>query len=470
MRERTAHGLFLSKEPNYQWLFDYESCKNWQMSIRSPKTGELYFRTLHVLLHSPDAKVKGVSNPDDLLKLNDNDVVDLARKFGFSYQKQGKLKMVEMVKTIIRSFYSANNREIKSPYLKVRKVPRSSKTFNRIVPTKEQVYRLADSSMGLRDRAAILFLWQSGLRNSTLRNLKIKHVKEGLLNNEVPLKIDITPDIDKKSLGEGYYTFIDNDGVQALKNYLSTRGKIEDIDSEEPLFLSNLPNAIQPLTDVGLLRVVKRASKRAGIDSKRIWTHCLRASFYNMLVGKMDDTMREFIFGHGIGVRTHYFAPQFVDKVKTAYSSAEWNRTKIVKVEESREEIEVLKRRIQELEHLTDFLQDQGGRLNRAIQLNVQMTKAVENKDPEKLRSLITSPENRPLLETLITGNLVTDDEIRQLLQARREGAKNESENGFEYRLIPQSDEDEYLSLLNGGWENYGQLNGKITMRKKAVK
>ena len=39
-----------------------------------------------------------------------------------------------------------------------------------------------------------------------------------MLKNEVPLKIDITPDIDKKSLTEPYYTFIDEGAIGALED------------------------------------------------------------------------------------------------------------------------------------------------------------------------------------------------------------------------------------------------------------
>lgn len=329
----------MSKELNYSWLLEFESIKNWEISLRSTKTKELYFRTLHNLI-SNFLSNPSIKNPDDLLKLDDRDAIDLIRKFSYSYTSSGKQKMGELAKTILKSFYLANSRELKSPHLKVHKVPRSSKTYNRIVPIKEQVYQLADASMGLRDRALILVMWQSGLRNSTIRNLRVGHVKDLLLKSESSLRIDITTDIDKKSLGEAYYTFIANDGIDALRNYLSTRGKLEDISGEEPLFLSNLPGTVRPLTDVGVLRILKRAAKRAGLDPKRIWPHCLRASFYNMLVGRVDDTLREFLFGHGIGIRTHYFAPQQVDKVKEAYSAVDWNRTKIVKVEELKEERE----------------------------------------------------------------------------------------------------------------------------------
>ena len=68
---------------------------------------------------------------------------------------------------------------------------------SRVVPTKDQVYVIADAAI-LRDRAIVLTLWQSGLRNSTLRNLTTGHVKRGLLNNEVPSILHITPDIDRR--------------------------------------------------------------------------------------------------------------------------------------------------------------------------------------------------------------------------------------------------------------------------------
>jgi len=338
-RLRDEKGHFLGSSKNYDYLLSFESMQNWDMSLRSPKTKDLYYRTMHIILNWSESKSRGLETPEDLLKLTDSEAVDLIRRFSHWYAKQEKHKMAELAKTILKSFFTANNRELKSPHLKVRKVPKTSRTHNRIVPTEEQVYLMADAVSHLKDKAVILMLWQSGLRNATFRSLTVRHVKEGLLKNEVPLMIEVTPDIDKKSLGEEYYTFIDRSGVEALRRYLNTRGNLADLDEKEPLFLSNF-GVGRGLSDTTLRRIVKKATKNAGLDERMIWPHCLRAAFYNMLVGKVDDVEREFMFGHSMGVRTHYFAPQFVEKLRSAYSRVEWSRPGVgVTREEVRSEV-----------------------------------------------------------------------------------------------------------------------------------
>ena len=112
-----------------------------------------------------------------------------------------------------------------------------------------------------------------------------------------------------------------------MKRYLVQRGDLSELEESEPRFLSNFRFEKRPMSDAAVRRSVKNAARNAGIDPKTIWPHCLRASFYNMLVGKVDDVEREFLFGHEMGIRTHYFAPSWVEKLKNAYLSVGWRRS-----------------------------------------------------------------------------------------------------------------------------------------------
>lgn len=434
-RLRDSKGLFIPSTKNYEYLLDFESIKNWEMTLGSAKTKDLYYRTMHFLLRWDETKNRDVATPDDLVKLSDSQAVDLIRRFSFKYQSSGKNAMAELVKTIFKSFYSANGRELRSPLLKMRKVPKTSKTYDRLVPLKDQVYALADSTSNLRDRALILTLWQSGLRNSTLRNLKVGHVKARLLKNEVPLKIDVTPDIDKSVLKEQYYTFIDNDAVDALCRYLRTRDGIENLDESEPLFLANLAQK-RKMSDMALGRAIKRAAKRARLDPKRIWAHCLRAAFYNMLVGKVDDVEREFMFGHVMGVRSHYFAPQWIQKLRSAYSSVGWDRTgsRITREEVRTEVIGALMGKIGDAE-LAPIAQKLG----------------------------ISSQQIRSMIRRI--GWTGSDGETEALLETERtERNVGWTWNNCESKLIS---EEELCACINDGWDIVKELtNGKIVVKR----
>jgi site-specific recombinase XerD len=434
-KRRDDRGRFLEASKNYEYLLDFTSMRNWDMSLRSSKTKDLYFRTMHLILHWTGSKGMGIETPDDLLKAADSTAIDVTRKFSHQYRAQGKLKMAEMVKTIVKSFFSGNNRELRSPLLKVHKVPKQKRTDNRIVPTKDQVYLMADAAAGLKEKAVILMLWQSGLRNSTFRNLTIGQVKAGLLRDEVPLKVDITPDTDKKSRTEPYYTFIDRAAVEALKRYLSTRGEVADLHEEAPLVLSNNRGGQRKLSDRALRSIVKKAAENAGLNPNQIWPHCLRAAFYNMLVGKVDDGEREFLFGHLRGIRDQYFAPQWADRLRGAYATVGWDRpgTELTRDEVRTEVISALMGKISEAE-----LAPVASKLGIA---------------PQQIRAMIRR-----------IGGKGSEKETEALLETERPARKGGKGNHCESKLIPEAELCEYI---NGGWELVKELsNGKILVKK----
>ncbi|MCK4243773.1 hypothetical protein KAX03_02795, partial [Candidatus Bathyarchaeota archaeon] len=78
--------MFVPSKKNYEYLLDFESVKNWEMSLRSPKTKDFYYRTLHFLLSWDEIRKRDINTPDDLLKLPDSEAVDLIRKFSYKYE------------------------------------------------------------------------------------------------------------------------------------------------------------------------------------------------------------------------------------------------------------------------------------------------------------------------------------------------------------------------------------------------
>ncbi len=76
-----------------------------------------------------------------------------------------------------------------------------------------------------RDRAFFAVLAQSGLRPYTICKLKIKHLEPDLSNDTVPLKIEVPKEIAKGKY-RGHITFIAEESVQYLKDYLKTRGNL----------------------------------------------------------------------------------------------------------------------------------------------------------------------------------------------------------------------------------------------------
>lgn len=90
------------------------------------------------------------------------------------------------------------------------------------VPTKEEMYRIIDMATSMRDKAILLVLFQSGIRENALCSLKYGHVKRQLEKGKVPLRLRITPEIDSKIVGYGldyYDTFLQYEAIEALGQY-----------------------------------------------------------------------------------------------------------------------------------------------------------------------------------------------------------------------------------------------------------
>ena len=186
--------------------------------------------------------------------------------------------------------------------------------------------------------------------------------------------------------------------------------------------------------------IVKKAAKNAGLDEKLIWPHCLRSSFYNMLVGKVDDVEREFMFGHVMGVRSHYFAPQWVEKLRSAYLSVGWGRTgtRITREEVRAEVIKALMGKISDSE-LTPIAEKLGISLNQIR----SMIKRIREEGREE--------ETEALLE--------------QERKQRRKTMKNGGEcERYESKLVT---EEKLTSHINQGWDLVKELSsGKILIKR----
>lgn len=90
--------------------------------------------------------------------------------------------------------------------------------------TKEEIVEVLRIS-NPRDRAFFAVMAQSGLRVDTLCKLRIKHFQPDLLKGRIPLKIEVPKELAKGKYRR-YVTFIGEEGVQQLKNYLKTRASL----------------------------------------------------------------------------------------------------------------------------------------------------------------------------------------------------------------------------------------------------
>jgi len=203
------------------------------------------------------------------------------------------------------------------------------------IPNKAEVYRIVDMASSLRDKAMLLFLFQSGVRVNVLRHITYGDV-QGLLGEDV-ITLKITGNLDHKLRGRDipfYYTFLNGEGAETLRQYckLHHKGKTP----ETPLFYTKeikwkrkeTRKEAKPITHVWVWKIVKMCVERAGFNPKTISTHTLRKAFRKIVrQANIDDDDKEQLMGHVItGSRQAYFDKKDVELIREAYLKCNFTR------------------------------------------------------------------------------------------------------------------------------------------------
>lgn len=232
------------------------------------------------------------------------------------------------------------------------------------IPDKKEMYRIVDMASSLRDKAVLLFLFQSGCRVNVLEHIKYGDISEQLDQDTIMLKI--TGDLDHKLRSRDipfYITFLNGEAAETLKQYCKLKHKRAIKD--RPLFYTSGKKAI---TQKWIWSVVKMCVERAGLDPKSISTHTIRKSFRKIVrrADIRDDDDREQLMGHQLKQsREAYYDKNDVELIKKAYHRCSFTRevpesevTKLLRrleTEESKSsgyktELQEMKQRFQNLE------------------------------------------------------------------------------------------------------------------------
>ena len=218
--------------------------------------------------------------------------------------------------------------------------------------TKEELRLILDNA-DVRNRAVFLVLYESGMRPETLSHLKWKHIKNDWGN--IPLKIDLTPDILKCRVSHRW-TFIGEDGVKALKTYLASRLPLKD---EDYIFVTEKPAnkrfTAQAMSQAfnKLIQKLKLAESR-GKKPKALRLYCLRKAFRKFMASAIDSAYVEFWMGH-TSTATHYLSRD-VEFHRQLYAKGYENLRLYYKphverlIEEQAKQIEALQNRLKEME------------------------------------------------------------------------------------------------------------------------
>ena len=120
--------------------------------------------------------------PDELVKLSPSKASSFVQDFVDSLaQKDYSIRYVNVCLAYLKTFFKVNGYKGNNA-LEVERHYQPSRYRKReeYIPTSEEIYKMAYASGSARNKALVLALYTSGLRNSTLRALLYKDVKDEL--------------------------------------------------------------------------------------------------------------------------------------------------------------------------------------------------------------------------------------------------------------------------------------------------
>ncbi len=329
------------------WHSNYRSVNNLLRHLmrKSKSEGSRRLYLWHLFKFCEYVKRK----PSELVEFRRSKVEKLVQDYADSLMSVSP-RYSNLTIAILKAFFVVNGfKRAKALELETYHAPPRFRITPEYIPTKSEVYRMADSACSLRDRAMILMLFSSGLRNSTLRAIRYADVREELKSDCANILVRVYPGMKKiePNACKGripYYIFICDEATQALKLYIKEREeKHGRIKGSEPLFCSEY-NQIEKcdrkkkfITSRCLQIVVKSAAKRAGIINWRaVHPHCLRKAFQTILRSQlidganMDVKTQEFFMGHILpGSQDPYFDRSKVEHMRLQYSRLRFGRTTV---------------------------------------------------------------------------------------------------------------------------------------------
>ncbi len=328
---RGKKGQFSSGPRSYQWLLNDPLIRDWIDGYVSKETREKKLYQIEKVL-----RAGRLSGPSNLLSLQDRDVKILVRRVVNWYLQQGKGVWARQIAITAKGFLEAHDRKLEFKRSERIRTPPKKKVSIEHVPTKDEVFDLAENAGSARDTAIILCLFQSGVRVGCLCNWTYGLVAAQLGERmKPPLRIKVTPNMDTKlSLyGLSYYvTGLREEAIQALRAYLETRIRRGWIPQpSDPLFVIDKPDGnAEKIRRPVIWRMVKATASRSGLNSESIWVHCLRKSFRKVLnaTSQIDEDTKEALMGHKLpGSRGSYFDYHDEDEVMHKYLQADFSRT-----------------------------------------------------------------------------------------------------------------------------------------------
>ncbi len=320
-RKRSDRGYFVRAPKVFEPMLKDENVQKWISKLKEKPgwraTMPGFLRTLHKFSEyyskSPSELVASAlgehaaEQTKELIHAS-LEVRQVAQKFVNELLNSGKRESARYARACLTSFLKANGVSLHLD--PIPKVPKKTE----IIPSKEQVYVMADYTRSLRDRAIILCMYQSGLGITALRNLNYGHIREQIEKNKIPIRVHVTSEIGEKPSLDAYYTFFGVEACEALNSYLNERKrrikrmreqgkKVKGLTPNSPLFVSegrNVPFGGR-MAISSIWRIIKNSAEKAGLRKESVWPNCLRKAFEAELdLSPIDWDTKQFLMGHPV--------------------------------------------------------------------------------------------------------------------------------------------------------------------------
>ena len=359
---RAKNGLFTTKPPKYEPLLKYKEILDWLDDVPSEVTQRNYLYKFYPFLQSTG------KTPKTLLELDDRELKLAIKQYLNKKIREEKKGTVATVFTAIRSFLRFHDRVLKWGLKEKRKYGRHHyvKGAEEHIPSLEEVWSMVDIAQRPRDRAILITLFQSGVRNQCLRNFDWKLVKDRLFLPPTDeksiekcgyLPLRLTAEYDNKTTsysrsGGTFITFLHVSGALILRAYLKDRMNRgwEPKDSDK-LFITEgqgVARSGNPLSKTGIWRVVNKYAEAIGIDREKIWTHLFRKAFMEQLVyaGVHKYAISRMMGHEPHHSDEHYFNFKNVEALAKEYLKANWAREGLSRLNGIEQELETTKDKV----------------------------------------------------------------------------------------------------------------------------
>ena len=370
------------------WRSSFESVdrvlRHYGRKVRSEHTRMNFLGTL-----TGFCKYVGYDDPNDLVKLSPQEASRLVQDFIDSLRERDlSIRYVNVSLAYLKTFFRVNGFK-NSMELEVERYYQPSRYMKQeeYIPTAEENYKMAYAAGSTRNKALILALYTSGLRNSTLRALLYRDVKEELKEGFDIIKVLVYPEMKKVDPGAckgniPYYSFLSKEAVEVLREYLVERRTVYgNIEDDEPLFISETTN-IAPdkrrqimVMKKSLSTIVKRAAKQAGIKKwEAVTPHCLRKNFESALRNSgLDVKDQEFLMGHILpGSQDTYYDQTKVEDLRRKYAQVNFFSQRGFITEEMR------KRQLLDTARLLGYRDERFRRLQEVLARAKNVDEAIE--------------------------------------------------------------------------------------------